>query len=51
MSLGAFRQVPAGTPRRYQDIEHLPDQDKWIDSTNIEFENMYNNKVRRVASK
>ena len=28
VSLGAFRQVPAGTPRRYQDIEHLPDKDK-----------------------
>ena len=43
--LGAFRQVPAGTPRRYQDIEHLPDKDKWIESTDIEFDNMYRNIV------
>ena len=45
VSLGAFRQVPAGTPRRYQDIEHLPDKDKWIVSTDVEFKNMYRNTV------
>ena len=45
VSYGAFRQVPAGTPRRYQDIAQLPDQDKWIESTDVEFENMYINTV------
>ena len=45
VSLGAFRKVPVGTPRRYQDIDHLPDKDKWIESTDIEFENMLRNTV------
>jgi len=45
VALGAFRQVPAGTPRRYQDIERLPDKDMWIESTDIEFENMLRNTV------
>jgi hypothetical protein len=45
LSLGAFRQVPHGTPRKYLDIENLPDREHWFEATKTELENMYRNTV------
>jgi hypothetical protein len=44
-AFGAFRQVPAGVPRNYVDIEHQSDPTVWLDATSIEFKNMYKNTV------
>jgi len=45
MSFGAFRQVPAGVPRSYVDIERQSNPTVWLDSTSVEFANMYKNTV------
>ena len=45
LSLGAFRHVPHGTPRKYLDIENLPDREHWFEATKTELENKYRNTV------
>ena len=44
-AFGTFRQVPLGTPRKYQDIENLPDYEYWFEATETELENMFRNTV------
>ena len=45
MSYGAFRKVPIGVPRNYNDIANVPNADKWIQVTLDELKNMYKNTV------
>jgi len=39
----SFRKVPDGTPRTFIDIQKLPDADFWLEATQIELDNMFNN--------
>jgi len=44
-SYAAYKKVPPGTPRAFQDIFHLPDRECWFTATQIELDNMYRNDV------